>query len=357
MKKQIYPPHKKAGTDIGIRLPLETVWLMNALAEHKGRQDLYSKQSPEILRALGEVALIQSAESSNRIEGITVDRNRLKPLIIGHDKPRDRSEEEVVGYRRALDLIHKRHADLSVTPETIQELHRLCRGESWDAGKWKEKNNDIVRKEPDGRVIVLFKPVPAAETDARIKELCRTYSESVKEEKRPGLLSVACFVLDFLCIHPFRDGNGRVSRLLTLLVLYQQGYRVGKYISLERIVEETKETYYETLNTSSQSWHQDRHDIFPWVNYFLVSLLQAYGEFERRARSFVTPRGAKTTLVRNAVKAQAGEFSLRDILAVCPSVGREMVKLVLRKMAKEGRIKSLGKGQSAKWKKVRKTSE
>ncbi|MBP9127257.1 MAG: Fic family protein [Elusimicrobia bacterium] len=339
------------------RLPLETVWLLNAVAEHKGRQDLYTKQFPETLRALGEAALIQSAESSNRIEGVTVDRHRLKPLVMGRETPRDRSEEEVVGYRKALDLIHKKHKGLSLTPETILEIHRLCRGESWDAGKWKEKDNDIIRKEPNGHVTVLFRPVCARDTLPRIKKLCRDYSEILQQENRPALLSLACFVLDFLCIHPFRDGNGRVSRLLTLLALYRQGYMVGKYISLERLIEETKETYYETLNKSSQGWHENRQDVVAWVNYFLGTLLRAYREFERKARSLPSARGAKTILVRKAVTAQVGEFSLADIRRECPAVSRDMVKLILRRMAKERFIKSLGKGQSARWKKVVKTRE
>ena len=147
-----------------IELPLSVVWLTNSIAEYKGKQELYAKQSPQVLKTLLETALIESAESSNRIEGVTVDHARLKPLIIGHSKPRDRSEEEVAGYRKALELIHTKHKSLKITPETIKELHRLCRGESWDAGKWKEKDNDIIRKHPDGRVEVIFKPVRAGKT-------------------------------------------------------------------------------------------------------------------------------------------------------------------------------------------------
>ena len=206
-----------------IKLPLGSVWLMNAIAEYKGKQELYTKQSPQILKTLLETALIESAESSNRIEGVTVDHARLKPLVIGHSKPRDRSEEEVAGYRKALDLIHKKHKSLRVIPATVKELHRLCRGESWDAGKWKNKGNDIIRKHADGRMEVIFKPVSAAKTPEMMKQLCLSYEHSVSQLKYPDLYAVACFVLDFLSIHPFRDGNGRVSRLLTLLALYQHG--------------------------------------------------------------------------------------------------------------------------------------
>lgn len=332
-----------------IKLPLGSVWLMNSIAEYKGKQELYAKQSPQVLKTLLETALIESAESSNRIEGVTVDKARLKPLIIGHSKPRDRSEEEVAGYRKALDLIHIKHKSLRVTPETIKELHRLCRGESWDAGKWKEKDNDIIRKHPDGRVEVIFKPVSAAKTPEMMKQLCLSYEHSVSQLKYPDLYAVACLVLDFLSIHPFRDGNGRVGRLLTLLALYQHGYMVGKYISLERVIEQSKETYYETLNRSSQKWHEAKHDVTPWFNYFLGTVLTAYKEFEERAEQIKPARGVKTQMIKQAIEKQVGEFTLGDIEKAYPSASRDMIKIVFREMQKGKKIKCLGKGKSAKW--------
>ncbi len=335
-----------------VELPLSAVWLTNSIAEYKGKQELYAKQSPQILKTLLETALIESAESSNRIEGVTVDHARLKPLIIGHSKPRDRSEEEVVGYRKALDLIHTKYKSLRITPETVKELHRLCRGESWDAGKWKEKDNDIIRKHPDGRVEVIFKPVSAAKTPEMVKQLCLSYEYSVSQLKYPDLYAVACLVLDFLSVHPFRDGNGRVSRLLTLLALYQHGFTVGKYISIERIVEQSKETYYETLNKSSQKWHEAKHDVIPWFNYFLGTVLAAYKEFEERAENIKPGRGAKTQIVTQAIERQVGEFSLSDIERECPSTSRDMIKIIFRELQKAKKIKCLGKGKSAKWKKV-----
>ena len=335
-----------------VELPLSAVWLMNSIAEYKGKQELYAKQSPQILKTLLETALIESAESSNRIEGVTVDHARLKPLIIGHSKPRDRSEEEVAGYRKALDLIHSKYKSLRVTPETIKELHRLCRGESWDAGKWKEKDNDIIRKHPDGRVEIIFKPVSATKTPEMIKQTCLNFEHSVSQLKYPDLYAVACLVLDFLSIHPFRDGNGRVSRLLTLLALYQHGFMVGKYISIERIVEQSKETYYETLNKSSQKWHEAKHDVIPWINYFLGTVLVAYKEFEERAQNIKPARGSKTQLVNQAIERQVGEFSLSDIERECPAVSRDMIKIIFRELQKAKKIKCLGKGKSAKWKKI-----
>ena len=335
-----------------IELPLSAVWLTNSIAEYKGKQELYARQSPQILKTLLETALIESAESSNRIEGVTVDHARLKPLIIGHSKPRDRSEEEISGYRKALELIHTKYKSMRIAPDTVKELHRLCRGESWDAGKWKEKDNDIIRKHPDGRVEVIFKPVSSAKTPEMMEQLCLSYEHSVSQLKYPDLYAVACLVLDFLSIHPFRDGNGRVSRLLTLLALYQHGFMAGKYISLERIVEQSKETYYEALNKSSQKWHEAKHDVIPWFNYFLGTVLAAYKEFEERAANIKPARGAKTQILNQVIERQVGEFSLGDIERECPAISRDMIKIIFRELQKAKKIKCLGKGKSAKWKKI-----
>lgn len=336
-----------------LELPLSAVWLMNSISEYKGKQELYARQSPQILRTLLETALIESAESSNRIEGVTVDKARLKPLVIGHSKPRDRSEEEVTGYRKALDLIHKKYQSLQITPETIKELHRLCRGESWDAGRWKEKDNDIIRKHPDGHVEVIFKPVSAAKTPEMMKQTCLVYEHSVSQLKYPNLYAVACLVLDFLSIHPFRDGNGRVSRLLTLLAIYQHGVIVGKYISIERIVEQSKETYYEALNKSSQKWHEAKHDVFPWVNYFLGTLLAAYKEFDERAGKLKPGRGAKTQIVTQAIERQAGEFAISEIERECPGVSRPMIRVILEDLRSKGKVEVVGAGRGARWRKSR----
>ncbi|MBI2119801.1 MAG: Fic family protein [Elusimicrobia bacterium] len=336
------------------KIPLGSVWLMNSISEFKGKQDIYTKQSPQILKSMIEIALIESAESSNRIEGITVEKNRLKPLIIGKSKPRDRSEEEVADYRKALDWIHKKYASLRISPEVIQELHCLCRGESWDAGKWKDKDNNIVKKHANGCIEVIFKPLSSKETPRAMEQLCLVYENSITQLKYPDLYSIACLILDFLSIHPFRDGNGRVSRLLMLLALYQHNYQVGKYISLERIIEQSKETYYETLNKSSQKWHQAKHDIYPWFNYFLGTILDAYKEFEQRAGTVKPARGAKTSIVEHAIKNQVGKFTLSDIIGDCPSVSRDMVRNVFKRLAKQKRIQCLGKGQSAKWELVAK---
>ena len=327
-------------------------WLASSIAEHKGKQELYSKQSPQILKALVEMALIESAESSNRIEGVTVDKGRLKPLVIGHSKPRDRSEQEVAGYRNALDLIHRKHKSLEIAPETIKKLHELSDGGAHDAGRWKQKNNDIIRRNPDGTVDVIFRPVSAAQTPKAMEQLCFAYQHSLDQAQYPDLYAIACLILDFLCIHPFRDGNGRVSRLLSLLALYHHGYEVGKYISLERIIEQSKETYYESLQKSSLYWHEGKHDTEPWFYYFLGTINAAYREFANRVGEVKSPRGAKTDIVVQAVHSQLGEFSTSDIKRACPNVSRDMIRVIFRQLQKGKKIVCLGKGQSAKWKQI-----
>jgi len=338
-------------TEKDIQLPLAAVWIMNTISEHKGKEELYTKQSPQMLQALVEMAMIESVESSNRIEGVTVDRERLKPLIIGHSKPRDRSEEEVAGYRKALDLIHKKHESLTISPETIQELHRLSRLDVGDAGQWKKKNNEIIKKHTNGHIEIIFTPVEADKVPDAMKQLCLAYQDTVTQSNYPPLFAIACLILDFLSIHPFRDGNGRVSRLLTLLALYQNGYGVGKYISLERIVEQSKETYYESLNKSSQGWHKSKHNIMPWFNYFLSTIVMAYKEFEQRAGQANPGRGAKTQIISQAILNQVGEFSISDIERECSGVSRDMIRVVFRQLQQKKEIICLGKGKMARWRK------
>lgn len=332
-------------------LPTATVWLMTDIAESKGRQDLFTKQSPQVLRVLREVALVQSVESSNRIEGVTVEPSRLRPLVLGNARPRDRSEQEIQGYRRALNLIHTGSSNLPVTPEVIQRLHRTIQEGGGDAGQWKQVDNEIVELRADAPPVVRFRPVSAAATPGAVEEMCLSYRHSIDQDRIPPLLGVACLVFDFLCIHPFRDGNGRVSRLLTLLALYQHGYEVGRYISLDRLVEESREDYYQVLQQSSMGWHEGRHELVSWLNYFLSILRRAYREFEERAGQVKTPRGTKTALVEAAIEAFAGAFSLADLERACPGVSRDMVRRVLRDLQKAKKIVCLGRGPGATWRK------
>ncbi len=334
-----------------LSLPVSSVWLLTDNAEAKGRQDLYVHQAPQILQALRDTALVQSVESSNRIEGITVAPDRLVPLVLENARPRDRSEEEIRGYRRALDLIHTSADDLAVTPELLLRLHRMIQEGSGDAGQWKRVENEIVELREGGAPLVRFRPVLAADTSAAVEELCLAYRHGLGQGQMPPLVAVAALVFDFLCIHPFRDGNGRVSRLLTLLALYQHGYEVGRYIGLERLVEESREDYYEALHRSSEGWHEARHDLLPWLNYFLAILKRAYRELEERTGQVQGARGAKTALVEAAVSAFPGGFSLADVERASPGVSRDMVRHVLKRLQREGKVECLGKGPGAAWRK------
>ena len=206
----------------------------------------------------------------------------------------------------------------------------------------------IIKKHPNGRVEVLFKTVSAKDTPDAVEQLCLNYEHSLKEGM-PALYAIACLVLDFLCIHPFRDGNGRVARLLTLLALYQNGFQVGCYISLERIIEGTKEDYYKTLNISSRQWHESRHNVMPWVHYFLATVLTAYKEFSERAGALSVRRGAKTEIVRDVILKQQGDFTMTEVRGACSCIGPDMVRKVFRTLKAEKKIVCLGKGKSAKW--------
>ena len=330
-------------------VPTAAVWMLTDIAEAKGRSQLYARQSPQVLKALREMALIQSAESSNRIEGVTVPHARLRPLVIGGAKPRDRSEEEVQGYRRALDLIHGSWERLPVTPQTTKRLHALCMTGSGDAGRFKRIDNEIVELRPGAPPVVRFRPVPASETPRAMEELCRAYSASVEPRVVPGLVAASALVLDFLCIHPFRDGNGRVSRLLGLLALYRHGHEVGRYVSTERLIEDSRDDYYDALRRSSEGWHRGRHDFTPWLAYFLSIVRRAYVTFEDRAGDVRAPRGAKTQLVMAAIERLSGPFTIGLLERQCPGVSREMIRLVLRGLKAKGLVSAAGRGPGARW--------
>ena len=334
-----------------LSLPVSSAWLMTDVAEAKGRQDLYARQAPQLLEALRQTALIQSVESSNRIEGVTVAPARLVPLVLENAKPLDRSEEEIRGYRRALDLIHAGAGGLAITPELFQRLHRLIQDGSGDAGQWKQVENEIIELREGAAPVVRFRPVAVAETAAAAEELCLSYRHAVGQGLVPPLVAVATLVFDFLCIHPFRDGNGRISRLLTVLTLLQHGYEAGRYISLERLVEESRTDYYDVLKRSSEGWHEGRHDLLPWLNYFLAILKRAYRELEERTGHALHARGAKTARVEAAVAAFPGEFSLASLERASPGVSRDMIRRVLRQLQKEGKVECLGMGPGAVWRK------
>lgn len=326
---------------------------LRALGEYQGKQQLYVAQSPETLQSLRQVAAIESTESSNRLEGVVVAPARLKSLMIRNAAPRDRSEQEIAGYRDALSLIHDSAAHMAFNEGVILQLHTmLYRYMPQSGGRWKSTNNDIMEHHPDGTSRLRFQPVAAHLTPMSMADLSRYYANALDQSLADPLILVPLALLDFLCIHPFPDGNGRMSRLLTLLLLYHFDYVVGRYISLERIFEETKESYYETLEISSQGWHEGRHDVKPWLDYFWGVLLRAYREFEDRVGTIEHAPGSKQERVRVNVMRRTAPFSISEIEESCPGVGRDTVRLVLQAMRSEGLIESSGKGRGAKWTRV-----
>lgn len=332
-------------------VPASTSWYLADLGEARGKQELFTRQAPQRLKTLREHALIESAVSSNRIEGVTVEPGRVRELILGQPLLRDRDEEEVRGYRDALTLIHENPAVLPVSDATIQRLHALTRGVIWDAGKYKDKDGDITERYPDGSERVRFRTVTAAETPACMAEIITDWQRCLDERWIHPLIALAAFNLDFLCIHPFRDGNGRVSRLLLLLQCYHLGYEMGRYISLERLIEQNKARYYETLELSSQGWHEGQHDPWPYINYVLSILKLAYREFAERVGDIKAPRGAKTDLILAAIGKCTGDFTVSQLEQACPGISRDMIRRVLREQQSAGAIECQGRGPAARWRK------
>ena len=333
-------------------IPLATSWYLADLGEARGKQELFTKQSPQKLRALREHALIESVISSNRIEGVVIDQSRIGTVVFGKSRLRDRDEEEIRGYRNALKLIHERGSKLPISEATILRLHKLSHAGAGDAGQYKEKDGDIIEKYPDGRVRVRFKTVTAKKTPALMRDLIDLWQDVLVERRIPPLIALAAMNLDFLCIHPFRDGKGRTSRLLLLLQSYHLGFEVGHYISLERLIEENKDRYYETLEQSSQGWHEGKHDPWPYINFILFILKDAYKEFEQRVGQIASPRGAKTEIVHHAINSTNAPFRIADIQSECPGVSLDMIRQVLKNLRAEGQVECLGMGPQAKWMKT-----
>jgi Fic family protein len=327
-------------------------WYLADLGEFRGKQELYTHQSPQRLKVLREHALIESAVSSNRIEGVALDATRVREVLVA-PKPlfRDRDEEEVRGYRDALDWLHHEAANIAISEDTIRRLHAMARGQIWDAGQYKEKDGDIIERYADGRERVRFRPVAAECTGEAMAALVTDWQCCLDEAWVHPLIALAAFNLDFLCIHPFRDGNGRVSRLLWLLQCHRLGYEVGRYISLERLVEENKARYYETLELSSQGWHEGKHDPWPYINFVLYILKTAYKEFAERVGEVAAPRGSKRELVLAALGRFVGEFTVAELELACPGVSRDMIRRVLREQQAAEAVECLGLGPGTRWRK------
>ncbi len=328
--------------------------LVGALNRYQGRQELYSHQAPQVLESLRKIAIVESTEASNRIEGITVPAHRLRALM-AQAPPETRPESEIAGYRDVLARIHTGQVESSLTPESILALHAdlytYVRGEG---GQWKQRDNIIRQILPNGREVVRFVPLPADETPAAMEELCQRMGEVWDAEQVDKLLIINAFILDFLCIHPFADGNGRLARLLTLLLLYAAGYEAGRYISLEHIIETTKETYYEALLRSSQRWDTGHHNVTPWYQYSLGVLVYAYREFERQVGELTFAPGAKRAAVLAAIEAfdSGHTFSIAELEHTCPTVSRATIRRVLNELREQEQVECLGTGRWARWQKI-----
>jgi len=331
----------------------EDVTTLRKLGEYRGMQELFARQRPEVFEALKTVAQVESSESSNRLEGIQAPKARIEELVLRDATPKNRSEQEIAGYRDALNLVHESGKEMPFSVNVIRQLHELIHGHlPQPGGRWKPTDNEIVERGPDGEVQrVRFVPVSAVATPGYMDHLVASYQTALAEGRLDSLVVIPAAILDFLCVHPFLDGNGRVGRLLTLQLLYQAGYEVGRFISLERVIEESHNSYYETLETSSQNWHEGQQDPLPWLRYFWGVLLKAYAEFEERVGTIGQGRGSKTEQVRAAVGRRVEPFSISQLRRDTPGVSKEMVRHVLRQMRDEGLLVAEGKGRGARWRK------
>ena len=296
----------------------ELVKVLAGLHEHKGRQELFLEANANELKTLLEVARVQSTGASNRIEGIFTSDKRLEELVRMKAEPKNRSEEEIAGYREVLATIHESYDHIRPIPSDILQLHRDLDSYSSGTvgGEYKHSDNVIAETDAAGNQMARFVPVPAWQTAEAMDRLCDSFLKAWDEDRIDKLVLIPMFVLDFLCIHPFHDGNGRMSRLLTLLLLYKAGYIVGKYISLEMLIEKSKETYYEALRSSSAGWHEGSSDYSPFVDYSLGILIRAYGEFEDRVQLLQDRNLSKPDRIRMFIDRRVGSITKKEIMEI-----------------------------------------
>lgn len=326
----------------GLMVP-EIMSAVGDMREHKGKQALYEATRPDILDGLVEVAKIQSTGTSNKIENVSTSSKRLRDLMADKVEPRNRDEREIAGYRYVLDMIHESHDAIPITPNVILQLHRdLHRfGNSSFAGRWKDSDNVIAERTADGQMVARFRPTSAAGTPAAIANICNEYASILEEGKYDPLLAALVYIFDFVSIHPFNDGNGRMSRLLTLLLLYQCDYTVGKYVSIEKEIERTKETYYEALAASSAGWQNGGSDYVPFVTYMLGVMTACYKELDQRFSLLSVP-GSNYELLRAYFDTVIGEVTKYDIMDANPSMSKRTVERVLKRLQDEGFIEKVG---------------
>lgn len=336
-------------------VPAAVARTLGAVDTARGREDAFRLHRPQVLEALVDVARIQSTEASNAIEQIVAPRKRIEALVAQKTTPRNRSEAEIAGYRAVLDLIHENALEIPFRPSVVEQLHRdLYQYTSVPAGRWKAVENAIEEELPDGTRRVRFQTVSAADTPAAMEELHSRFLDAKDAGEHHPLLLIGSYVFDFLAIHPFRDGNGRMARLLTLLLLYQSGYGVGRYVSLERLVNDARDGYYDSLQAAGQGWHSDEHTIWPWLEYLLGILLVAYREFEDRVGTVADGRGAKSAAIEQFIRGRiADEFTIADVRDASIGASDSLIGKVLARLRDEGLIQSLGTGRSARWRRLR----
>lgn len=327
----------------------EIVKKLTLIHEYKGEQRLFIEAHKDELNELVEVAKVQSTEASNKIEGISTADDRLKNLVQAKTTPRNRDESEIAGYRDVLNTIHENYEYIPINTSYLLQLHRDLYKflGNVDGGIFKISDNIIKEKDVEGNEKIRFKPVAAWETPVSIDELCKAFSEA-KDEVEPLLLDMM-FILDFLCIHPFNDGNGRMSRLLTLLLLYQSGFIVGKYISIEKIIEDSKETYYEALQDSSINWYENENDYKPFVNYMLGVIVNAYKEFESRVKLLTDPNLSKADRIREIIKNHIGTITKSELIAMNQDISDTTIQRALADLLKNGEIEKIGGGRYTKY--------
>jgi Fic family protein len=319
----------------------------------QGAESAFRGEHPEALRTLTEIARIQSVESSNAIENITAPAERIQKLLAQRTTPANRGEQEIAGYRAVLDTINADAAQIPFTPSVVEQLHRdLYQFTNTPAGRWKTVENSIQEVLPDGARVVRFQTVPAIATPAAMAELHERFAAARDSCEHHPLLLIGCYVFDFLAIHPFRDGNGRISRLLTQLLLHQSWYDVGRFVSLERLVDDTRETYYDALRTPGHGWHEGEHDIGPWLRYFLGILTAAHHELAGQVTT-VAGRGSKREAIRQYIhRSIAEEFTIADIHRAVPTASRSYLNKTLTRLHNEGAIEPTGTGRNARWRRL-----
>lgn len=325
----------------------QIVSLLTTIHEFKGRQTLFIEANSDKLLDLLEIAKIQSTEYSNKIEGIYTSDDRLKQIVLDKTMPKTRSEKEIAGYRDVLNTIHANYEYIPIIPSMLLQLHRdlyKFSGEGY-GGKFKSSDNIIAEVGRNGEKSIRFKPVPAWQTAESINDLCSAFNEIIESENVDSLLLIPMFILDFLCIHPFDDGNGRMSRLLMLLLLYRSGYIVGKYISLEKIIENSKESYYEVLKESSYGWHENENNYEPFVRYTLGIIVSAYREFESRVILVSKVNVSKSERISEIIKGHIGKITKSEIMKLCPDISQTTVQRTLNNLLENGQITKIGGGR------------